>query len=212
MKKIMVALAAAALLGGCAAAATENGENTQPAPDQPPPPATETLLPRGTQIVVVLGDTLDAERTSVGDRFTATVHTPITTATGREVIPAGTVLTGLVTGVDDSDHDRDTAYVRLNFVRMTLGEANHPFAAEIVSTSAAPAGTNVPDAEKSSAVGAVTGAVIGAVIGGDLRSAIEGAGMGGGAGTIISLGTERTVLPAGTVMVIRTTANISLEE
>ena len=203
---------AAALLGACASAPANGGADADPANLPPPPPLSRDVLPRGTEIEVLLNDTLDAEDARVGDRFSASVRTPLSTAAGVEVLPAGSVVTGLVTGVDDSDHAGDPAYLRINFIRLTVGEANHPFAAEIIDTDlAARAGVQVEDAEDSEAVGAVAGAVIGAVIGGDLLTALEGASLGAGAGSVIALGTTSTVLPAGTLLRIRTTANISLE-
>lgn len=207
------ALMAAALLAACAPAANGNGgmeRDTTNLP--PPPPLSRDVLPRGTELEVLLNDTLDANETRVGHRFSARVSVPITTDRGLEVVPAGAVVTGLVTGVDDSDHAGDPAYLRLNFIRLTLGEANHPFAAEIIATDlAARTGVTVEDAEKSAAAGAVAGAVVGAIIGGDLRTALEGASLGAGAGSVIALGTSNQVLPAGTMLRLRTTANISLE-
>ena len=205
----------AALLGACASAPASDGTNADStAARQPaPPPLSRDMLPRGTEIEVVLNDTLDAEDARVGDRFSATVRTPIKTVSGFDVVPAGAVVTGLVTGVDDSDHAGDPAYLRLNFIRLTLGEANHPFAAEIAATDlGSRSGASVEDAKDSAAVGAVAGAVVGAIIGGDLLAALEGASLGAGAGSVIALGTASERLPAGTVLLLRTTANISLEQ
>lgn len=208
-----VAAAAMITLAACGSASAGNTAPAEPEPVQPAPPPTSTKeLPRGTDIAVVLNDSLHADRARVGDRFSATVRTPLLTVNGQTVIPEGATITGLVTGVDDSDHDDDPAYLRLNFIRLTIGDANHPFAAEILETDlGAQAGVSVKDAEKSSATAAIAGAVIGAVIGGDLRAALEGASLGAGAGSIIALGTENELLPAGTVLLLRTTAGISLE-
>jgi hypothetical protein len=202
------------VLAGCSSARVSNEGATTPAPQpdsvQPaPPPATADLLPRGSEIVVALNDSLSSERTSVGDRFSVSVVDSIATRTGQVVIPRGAVITGLITGIDDSDHAGDEAYIRLNFVRITLGKANHPFAADIVGTDLAV--SHGHDLE-GAAAGAAAG-VLGAVISGDLRSAAEAAGLGAGAGTIISLGSsgKEEVLPAGTTFRIRTTASLQLE-
>lgn len=211
MRENLLVLVLAGALAGCGAAAAGTETANEPVPSQPAPPATMDLLPKGTEIEVVLNDTLSTESANVGDRFSVTVRSAIKTQSGQPVVPEGSVIVGLVTGVDDSDHANDPAYLRLNFVRLTLGEANHPFAAEILSTNlGAQAGVQVKDAESSATVGAVAGAVVGAVISGDVKTALEQAKLGAGAGSVISLGT-RELLPAGTVLRIRTTANISLE-
>jgi len=207
-------LAAALALTGCGAAQTLENAGSTPAPPAPPapdsvPPPTSTMLPRGTELRVVLNDTLSSEKTSVGDRFTVTAVDSLLTVSRQVVVPAGATITGLVTGVDDSDHAGDEAYIRLNFVRLSMGKANHPFAAEVVGTQLKvnEAGGELKDVAIDAAAG-----VLGAVLSGDLKTAAESAGLGVGAGTVISLGNTgaEAILPAGTAFRIRTTVAISL--
>lgn len=212
-RTLTLALAAVLALGACASAGGGEGAAGAPAPLPPPdsvPPPTTTYLPRGTELRVRLDDTLSSERTRVGERFTVTVLDSLLTLQKQVVIPAGATITGLVTGIDDSDHAGDEAYIRLNFVRLTLGKANHPFAAEIVGTqmTVREGDEDLADVAVDAAAGA-----LGAVLAGDLRTAAEAAGLGAGAGTIISLGStgQEAILPAGTVFRIRTSAAISLE-
>lgn len=203
-------LAGALAVAGCSTAQTRQGSTT-PAPPQPAPPPTTTMVPKGTELRVQLADTLSSKRSKIGDRFAVTVLDTLFTPSRQVVIPAGANITGLVTGVDDSDHPGDQAYIRLNLIRLTVGKGNFPFAAEIVGTQLQTQGTS--GGFKDVAVDAVAG-VLGAVLSGDLKKAAEAAQMGTGAGTIISLGSSgrEEILPAGTRFRIRTAANISLEK
>ena len=203
-------LAGALTVAGCSTARTPGGASTTPAPPEPVPPPTTTMVPKGTELRVQLNDTLSSERSKVGDRFTVTVPDTLFTPSHQVVIPAGATITGLVTGVNDSDHAGDQAYIRLNLVRLTMGKANFPFAAEIVGTQLTTQQTG--DDLKDTAINAGAG-VLGAIMSGDLKTAAEAAQLGAGAGTIISLGAtgREEVLPAGTTFRIRTAASVSLE-
>ncbi|HSJ15108.1 MAG TPA: hypothetical protein VK939_11875 [Longimicrobiales bacterium] len=204
-------LIVAVLLASCASAG-ERRETTSPDPGTPPPLYDPYVLPAGVLLDVQLADTIRAETARVGDRFAVTLTGDLTTVDNRVALPAGTVITGLITGVDDTDHPGDPAYVRLNFVRITVEKSNHPFAAEIVSTNVrteAPA--DLEDAAEAAGIGALAG-VVGAIISGDARTALESAALGAGAGTVISLGTdaERAFLPAGMPLTLRATSQVDL--
>lgn len=185
----------------------------QPAPAAAAAPANASELPAGTDLQVELDATLSTEESRVGDRFTVTVTEPLMATNGETVIPEGSVITGLVTGLDDSDHAGDQAAIRLNFLRISVNGVSHPFSADVLETDVRmEADRDERDVERAATVGAVAGAVLGAVIGGDLRDALVGAALGAGAGTIISLGTGdvEAVLPEGTRMTVRTRERMQL--
>lgn len=207
MRGIVPVLLLAAGLAACSSATTENGGNR---PQPAPPPATTTMLPRDTDLRVQLNDSLSTEHSHVGDRFSVTVLDAILTSDGKVVVPAGATITGLITGVDDSDHVGDEAYLRLNFIRLTIDRLNEPFAADIVSSNLR---VSNPTSSTSSAIGAAAG-VVGAILSGDLKKAAEAGKLGAGAGSVISLGSSgrEAILPKGTEFRLRTTANISLEK
>ena len=109
MKKITF-LAAALVLAGCASkpapqqtelqmpvtqapAGARAPQVAEPAPAPQPP---EIMIPGGTQIRVRLNGTLDTRRNRSGDRFTATLVTPIE-ENGQVVVPIGTTFAGHVT-------------------------------------------------------------------------------------------------------------------
>ena len=64
----------------------------QQAAQQPQPSMT---LPEGTLFQVRLAETLDTKRNRTGDRFRATLDSPITIENGREIIPRGATVTAI---------------------------------------------------------------------------------------------------------------------
>jgi hypothetical protein len=205
----------AVVAGGLAmsACATMPAQTAQPAPQPAPPPPDASYIPLGTHLSATLDQELNTTNTRVGDSFIVTVNEPLVAANGQTVVPAGTQIQGMVTGVAQPG-GRDPAALRLNFLRINLDGAWHPLTAEI-------AGTHLPmDARRDHAqhaqaavAGAVAGAVIGGVVSGRLRDALIGAALGAGAGTIISLGMggpTEAALPAGTHMTLRTADRINL--
>lgn len=207
MRTLVAIMVAGLLAAGCRTAALESGGLTyQPAP----PPPTASHIPTGTLMLVRLNQSLTTDM-NVGDTFTATVQEPLIAQNGQTVVPQGSVITGIITGVGGAD--RQSA-IRLNFTHIDINGRSHPFTADIVSTHRLDERVDLSDVGRAAAIGAAAGAVLGAVIGpGRLRDALIGGALGAGAGTIISLGTgtgvER-VLPAGTQMRIQTTQHVAL--
>ncbi len=54
-------------------------------------PQQSITLPQGTLFQVRLAETLDTKRNRTGDRFRATLDSPISIENGREIIPRGAV-------------------------------------------------------------------------------------------------------------------------
>lgn len=194
-------------VAACAPAATETAQPTgilQPAP----PPADASAIPAGSDLVLRLDVPLGANRLTVGQTFTASVEEALIARNGDVVIPEGSTVTGLVTGVAQSADSRTPAALRLNFVRIGIGDANHPFSVEILRTGV-PVTAVDPGAPGNATA---TGTMLGAIVDGELRTALIEGSLGAGAGTIISLGTGdvEPVLPEGTLLHIRTRDTIEL--
>ena len=161
-----------------------------------PPAAAPTdgrALPAGTDLHVELVDSL-GENSRVGDLFTAAVRTPIVAINGAILVPEGSIVTGMITGVKRSDRAGDQAAIRVNFLRIRIGNTTHPVAADVIEA------------------GAASGAPVGTVITGELRAALIAGPLGRGIGSIINLGTgeRESVLPAGSPMTVRTRDTIEL--
>ena len=196
MSRFAAALAGAVLIVGCSTTpVVDNATLPAPSAEPAPRPAMAGMLPSNSEIALRLTAPLSGETTKVGDLFTAVIDEAVTAQNGEVILAAGTTATGIVTGVDDSDHAGDVAYIRLNFLRIAINGVNHPFSADITST-----GIMTPRGATTSRT------ALGTVIPRDEREAVLGNSLQAGAGTIIALGTGEVaaVLPEGTQLVIRT--------
>jgi hypothetical protein len=211
MEMSRVALSAGVLIvAGCAAAPVETGPV---APAQPaPPPADARAIPARTLLDVRLDQELGTTASRVGDTFTATVEEPLIAANRQTVVPAGAVITGMVTGVGPVAEGQEVAAIRLNFLRINIDGVSHPVSASIVGTRLPGAAQRPGDETQEIVTAAAAGAVLGAILGGELRDMLVGAALGAGAGTVISLGTgeAEAVLPAGTQLRLQTVDRVQL--
>jgi hypothetical protein len=201
MTRTLATVAIVCLAAACATAPVAVEAPTTGQPAAAPPPNANSI-PAGTVLNVRLTQELNTAQTRMGDTFTATVEEPLVAANGQTVIPQGSVITGMVTGVGATEEGQ--AAIRVNFLRIALDGISHPLSARVLDT-APPGGTLAPEAREI-VTGAAVGAALGAVIGGDLRTALIGGILGAGAGTIVSLGTGdvEPVLPEGTLLRIQT--------
>ncbi|HEX7048662.1 MAG TPA: hypothetical protein VF188_00500 [Longimicrobiales bacterium] len=194
------------VLGACRGVNVES----EPQPAAQPAPPTAAAVPAGTLIRVQLNQTLSTRSSRVGQPFTATVVEPLVARNGQTVIPRGSRVRGVVTGLDRSERLGEQAAIRLDLQRIEIRGRSYPLSAEIVDADVERRGPR--ELGEHAAIGGVAGAALGAIIGGDLADVLIGGALGAGAGTIISLGLGDVdaELPAGTAMTLRTTRTISL--
>lgn len=210
-KTVSLLVLVPALAAGCRTAEVESVD-VQPAPAVQPALPTADAIPASTLIQVELNQTLSTERNRVGDHFTASVVRPLVSVDGRVVVPRGAVVTGVITGLDDSDHVGDQAAIRIDIQRLRFGGNSYRLSAEVVDTE-----LELEDEDdrvlEGAVAGAAAGAILGAIIEGDLEAVLIGGAIGAGAGTIISLGIGdvEAALPAGSEMTLRTTSHVSLK-
>lgn len=199
----------AVALGACS---TTRAVEVEPGPVRPgPQPPTAAALPAGTMLTVQLDQNLSTDRSRVGERFTATVTEPLVAQSGEVAVPRGSRVSGVITGLSPSANARQPAAVRLNFDRLEVRGRSHPFAADVVETNVR-ARYDERRIARDAGIGALAGAGLGAVLGGSLRDALIGGALGAGVGSIISLGfgTVDAEIPAGSVMTLQTTQQVSL--
>ena len=212
MRTYLIGIMAAGALAsfGCARqASVESSDTTMPAAR----PATAATLPAGTTLHARLDDSLGTDRSKVGDRFTATVTSAVTAENGATVVPAGAIVRGTVTGLDDSDRVGENAYIRLDFESLSFDGRDYAFDANVVATGLEKQGDTRSETVKKAGIGAAAGAVLGAVVGDmELKNIVLGAAIGAAAGTVISLGAGdvEAVLPAGSELTLRSTELVSL--
>lgn len=212
MFRTAVAIAAAMSVAACASRQVEvesGGEVISPATSTSP-----NVLASGSTMEVQLNQSLSTENSKVGDTFTANVVSHVTTSSGAVVVPAGSVVYGRISALDDSDHPADQALIQLQFNTLRVNGRDYPFTANVTNVATVKQTTEGSNTvAKSAATGAAIGAAIGAIIKGrDLEAILKGGAIGAAAGTVISLGVGDVehVIPAGSRMTIQAANSVTL--
>jgi TolA-binding protein len=193
------------------AAAPSQPSSSQPSSSSAPPPATRPAagstagstrpaggeVPAGTELDVRLQNSLNSGTAQVEDRFEATtlVDLPID---GRVVIPAGSVMRGVVSSVEPATRTNRTARMTVSFDQITINTRAYPIRGTVTQ---AIQGEGMKGEVGRVGVGAGVGAVIGGLLGG-VKGALAGILIGGG-GTIAATEGKEVELPQGTVLRVR---------
>jgi hypothetical protein len=145
----------------------------------------DVTIPTGTTLPLALTSSVASDTSVVEDAVSARLTHAIT-IDGREVVPAGARLDGVVTDVDASGRVKGRAMIAFRFTSLQTGGEQYEVQTAALS-HVAPA-TKGEDATKIG-IGAGAGAVIGGLVGGK-DGAAKGAAIGGGAGTGVVLATK----------------------
>ncbi len=173
------------------------------APAAPPPPPAprfrEVTLRAGTELPLKLESALASDTSAVEDPVRASLRRSIV-IDEVTVLPAGTNLRGVVTGVQRSAKVKGRASLAFRFTSLAVDDESYDIRTSSVAREAA--GTKKKDATKIG-IGAGAGAIIGGIAGGGKGAAI-GTAIGGGAGTGMVLATrgEEVRLAAGTPVTV----------
>lgn len=172
-----------------------------PAP-APAPAATPKKLAAGATFSAATDAEIRSHKNKVGDEVTATVATDVKDASGRTVIPAGSMVTLQITAIKESENKGDsTGTLTVKPTTVSINGTSQPLAASIsgVKTSLQGRGTGAGDIAKVG-IGTGAGAVVGRVIGGSTKGAIIGGIIGGAVGAQRAVETKDrdVVLPQGT--------------
>jgi hypothetical protein len=168
----------------------------------PPLPAAarfrEFTVPGGTALAVRLDSSVGSDTSQVEDPVKATLMEAVLVE-GAEVLPAGSVLTGVVTTADSAGKVSGRATLAVRFRSMSVAGETTALSASLRQTAAS---TRKDDAKKIG-IPAAGGAIIGAIVGGKKGAGI-GAAVGGGAGTAVVLATSGPEVrwPQGTALSI----------
>ncbi len=167
----------------------------------------------GATFEVTLNQELSTRHNRVGDLFSATLVDPLTD--GRLVlVPAGALVVGEVTEVEESGSHGQTAIINLDIHEVSFDGETYPLEASILKANPETRSRS-STAAKAAKIGgaAVAGAILGRVIGGDALGTIIGTAVGGAAGTAIVLGTDDVdaVLPRGSRMLLRLDAPLEMQ-
>jgi len=136
------------------------------------------VVPADTVIAVVLDQTISSKVNHPGDRFSATVESPVEIE-GKVAIPKGARVDGIVKDAKAAGRFKGGAALALELTSITVGGKDHE-----IQTSAATMSSKGKGKRTAAMVGggAAGGAAIGAVAGGGKGAAI-GALIGAAAGT-----------------------------
>jgi len=167
------------------------------APSQTATGGREVEVPSGTEMDVRLGNTLNSGTAQVEDRFEATTLVDLN-INGRSVIPAGSVMRGVVTSVDPATRTNRTAKMTVSFDQVTVNGRAYPIRGTVTQ---AIQGEGIKGEAGKIATGAGVGAVLGGILGG-VKGAILGTVIGGGGITAATEGKE-VELPQGSVLRVR---------
>ena len=201
MKKLVYVVALTVGVAACSAtktpenSLTTDGAGTTGAASESASTATisAAVSPRFAEVTIPAGTTLRLELKSAVGSDTSTVEQPVSaelrapvTIDGRVVLPAGSEVMGVVTGVERSGRVKGRARVAYRFNSVRAGGENIDIQTSAISHMAQ--ATKGSDAKKI-AIGAGAGAAVGALLGGG-DGAAKGAAIGGAGGTGVVLATR----------------------
>jgi hypothetical protein len=160
---------------------------TRPKPSQSRPPTSTTSTPRpspgvtvpaGTGVKVAVAAKITSETAQAGDTWTGTVQDAVIVG-DRVVIPAGSQVTGVVTGAVPAERGSRAVLV-LALKSVEVNGKSHALAA---GTDSIIAGSTRARNLGAIAGGAAAGALIGKAVGGSGKGALIGGLIGGAAAT-----------------------------
>ena len=204
------ALSVVIAIAGVACASTGNSSATTSQPERtsqvssqaPTSPATINesfpgTIPAGQEVDVRLRSTLSSETATVEQRFETTTVVDLM-QNGRVLVPAGSVMRGVVSDVDKAGRiDRDGA-LTLSFDKLTVRGRERDIrgsATEIFESK------GIREEGTVAAAGAGVGGIVGGIIGG-VKGAVLGAVIGAG-GAIAATDGKDITLPAGSIVRVR---------
>lgn len=162
-------------------------------------------VPSGTELDVRLQNSLNSGTAQVEDRFEGTTLVDLN-MNGRVVIPAGSVMRGVVTAVEPGTRTNRTAKMTVSFDQVTVNGRAYPMRATVTE---AIKGDGIKGELPRAGAGAAVGGIIGAVLGG-AKGALLGVLIGGG-GTIAATEGKEVELPQGTVLRVRVDAPLTIQ-
>jgi hypothetical protein len=117
---------------------------------------------------------------------------------GRVLIPSGSIVNGVVSGVEKAGRLERTGKLTLSFDRISVRQREYPIRATATSVFAS---GGILEEKGTAGIGAGVGAIAGGLLGG-VKGAVLGAVIGAG-GAIAATEGKDIDLPAGTMVRIR---------
>jgi hypothetical protein len=153
-------------------------------------------IPAGTELDVRLTSRLNSGTASVEDRFEA-VTVDAFSLNERAVIPAGSVLRGIVSSVQPATRTNRTSNLTISFDQLTIDSRSYQIRGSVQEIK----GRGLKGETGRIAVGSAIGAILGGILGGG-KGAIAGVLMGGG-GTVAATEGKQVDVPEGSILRVR---------
>jgi hypothetical protein len=160
-------------------------------------PSNPGSIPAGQELDVRLQSTLSSETATVEQRFEATTVVDLT-QDGRVLVPAGSVVRGVVSSVEPAGRVDRSGSLTLSFDRLVVRGREHTIRG--TATNVFESG-GIREEAGTAGVGAGVGGLIGGILGG-VKGAVLGAVIGAG-GAIAATDGKDIELPAGSIIRIR---------
>ena len=162
-------------------------------------------IPVGTEFDVRLQAPLSSKTAQVEDRFEATTMVDLRDDRNRVLIPAGSVMRGVISSVNKAGRVERKGSLTVAFDRVTVNGRAYPIRGTVTEALES---EGIKGEAGKIGIGAGAGAIIGAIIGG-AKGALAGILIGGG-GTIAATEGTDVELPAGTVLRVRLDAPLNM--
>jgi hypothetical protein len=168
--------------------ATAPAPEAAPAPAPPAPAPGAAQLEAGTAIGAVAISSITSRSNKPGETLAARIDEAITTAAGRVVIPAGSVVSLTIVALKPAPNKSATdGTVELRVTEVVINGVSHPIDAKVAYVEHTLKGRGVTGSEAAKVgVGAAAGAILGKVIGGK-TGAVAGGVTGAAAGAVLAV-------------------------
>jgi hypothetical protein len=170
---------------------------TASSPPSDPAPSNRSRIPVGQEIDVRIQSELTSDTAQVEDRFEGTTLVDLSQG-DRVLIPAGSVMRGIVTSVNRASRTDRKGSLTVAFNQVTVNGRNYAMRGTVIDTIES---SGIRGEAGRIGAGSAVGAIIGGIIGG-VKGALIGVLVGGG-GTMVATEGKDVHLPPGTVLRVR---------
>ena len=163
-------------------------------------------IPVGTEFDVRLQKSLSSATAQVEDRFDATTMVDLRDERSRVLVPAGSVMRGIVSSVNKAGRVDRKGSLTVAFDRVTIDGRSYPMRATVTQALQS---EGIAGEKEKIGIGAGAGAILGAILGG-AKGALAGILIGAG-GTVAATEGKDVELPSGTVLRVRLDSPLNLQ-
>jgi hypothetical protein len=186
-----------------ATSSTADASSSRPAAERSSTRSSDEV-PVGTEFDVRLQSSISSKTAQVEDRFEATSQVDLK-QDDKVLVPAGSVLRGIVSSVNKAGRIERKGSVTLAFDQITIRGRAYPIRATVTQALES---EGVRGEAGKIGTGAGVGAIIGGILGG-VKGALAGILIGGG-GVVAATEGQDVDLPAGTVLRVRLDTPLAL--